>query len=832
MASLTTYAAGECIAGFEEVSPGKCVGPVGKECTTEAGWPEGWTKAPNGSISGKNGVDTEDQTTCFKFKVAGSANPEDAGNIQMLLNLQQFLNQALWPVLVLIGGLMDNDLLFGEGMEERLNEIWIIIRNLVNILFVIVLVGIALYNILGLGEDGGNYAIKSVLPKIVIAIIAVNFSFTAIKILLDAVNILTVSVFALPDTVNEGLSQILPTDERKKKVYVEKLCQALSGFTVGEFNALSDQKIETIQGEELTKMVAKRFDDSIKETDLMDSVNQKIAALNPEKRALYDKELEDAKQGQMCYKKSGLTPQGELFLSRYNSRNAAFAMALNMAKITFYDQIAADSLASVEKLTINVLFSAVFYLIFAASFIALFIVLLARLVVMWLSIALSPLLILTFAEPTLKEKLGGFSKLSEQFTKMAIAPLIIALSMSIGWIMLKAIQGLSGFSQGSGLHVGNTLGIPIAGLSTLQDLTVALGTIAVVWMGVFAASEGTIAQGATDMIKGAVTKAGKWLGTLPLKHTPLTGISVPGAPGEKFNLGEFSYAAQQAFQDKAQPRMWNALTGQENITPETLNDPEKVKTKDDVYRYLKWAKESGKNLSDPAFLNALKTFKGAQPAKWESLDPRLKEQLNAVLDNPDEKDKKAASEKALKIVDSMPGITALKGTSLTKDDGSSKPTVPPAPGIGSETDDYNGQTPKQIISDPDKRALAMADYDDKVKALGGELGDLKGTHEKGTGIPPAKIGEIKATIVNNLKLDNKPPTEAALEKHLGKEKYEYLLLALSGDGKKDTGKNVLKQLLEQRPTPPAAPPAASGTPPAAPGGAPPAAPAAPPAPAP
>lgn len=107
----------------------------------------------------------------------------------------------LWPVLLMIGSLLDNDLIFGGAMGERLLSVWVQIRNLVNIIFVLVLLAIAVYNVLGLGEEGGAaLAFKTVMPRFVLALIAVNFSFLAVKVVLDFTNVITGAVFALPTT--------------------------------------------------------------------------------------------------------------------------------------------------------------------------------------------------------------------------------------------------------------------------------------------------------------------------------------------------------------------------------------------------------------------------------------------------------------------------------------------------------------------------------------------------------------------------------------------------------------------------------------------------------
>jgi hypothetical protein len=115
----------------------------------------------------------------------------------------QFASMLLWPVLVMIGSLLDNDLIFGGEMGARLLSVWVEIRNIVNVVFVLILLAIAVYNVLGLGEEGGGLplAFKTVLPKFVLALIAVNFSFLGVKVILDFTNVLTGAVFSLPARV-------------------------------------------------------------------------------------------------------------------------------------------------------------------------------------------------------------------------------------------------------------------------------------------------------------------------------------------------------------------------------------------------------------------------------------------------------------------------------------------------------------------------------------------------------------------------------------------------------------------------------------------------------
>lgn len=120
----------------------------------------------------------------------------------------QLASSLLWPVLIMIGSLLDNELIFGGEMGERLRSVWVEIRNLVEIAFVLVLLAIAVYNVLGIGEEGGSFALKQAMPKFVLALVAVHFSFLAVKVVLDFTNVMTAAVFALPArTMEETISQ-------------------------------------------------------------------------------------------------------------------------------------------------------------------------------------------------------------------------------------------------------------------------------------------------------------------------------------------------------------------------------------------------------------------------------------------------------------------------------------------------------------------------------------------------------------------------------------------------------------------------------------------------
>ena len=290
-----------------------------------------------------------------------------------------FLNALLWPMLMLIGSLLDNNLIFGAGIEERLLTIWVQFRDFTNIAFVVVLLIAALANIFKMGEGESKWSLKAVLPKFVLGLILINFSFMGAKVILDVSNVVTTAVFALPDAVKQEDSQL------RYKKNAKQICAEIKQN--GKTPLYSSQRDQWLA----------RF-------------------CNPDTR------------GQAIVMES--------MLSNFNTRNAAFALAINMGKMHM-TEIKKPTAAFIKDFLLNTLFSLVMFIVYASTFIALAVVLVGRLVILWLAVTLSPLLVAGFI---LKDLLGGAEGKGDEIKNKVVAsiqaPIIIGLFMSIGYIMV------------------------------------------------------------------------------------------------------------------------------------------------------------------------------------------------------------------------------------------------------------------------------------------------------------------------------------------------------------------------------------------------------------
>ncbi|MFA5947858.1 MAG: hypothetical protein WC806_02705 [Candidatus Gracilibacteria bacterium] len=581
------------------------------------------------------------------FAVEGDPTPESTKMMEMFLTMETFFKTLLWPVLMMVGNLMDNSLIFGTGMEARLREIWIPIRNIVNIAFVLVLLGVALYNIIGgFGDEGGSYAIKAMLPKVIIGIIAVNFSFLGIKVALDATNILTAAILALPADIGAPVQGIANDDKGR-------FCAQFSGInyhTYYDDKEKPDTKgrtVDQIQQSSAMTILAGKYGVDVSALLKKDNIVTKdgVATLinDQAKKTAFEADAKKWTDNRLC-KGLTLTDDGESFLGTLSQSNIAMLLAINMGKTLLYQEVDANMLVTSEGISgilVNLLFGVIMYFVYAASFIALGAVLLARIIFMWIAVALSPVLFLTWTVPVVKEKLSAFNDLSEKFVKHLIAPIPIAFSLVIGWIMLSALKSANslGLENNPGSGIEFQQGFPVVGLSTLQDVIISIATVAIVWTGVFKSAEGTLAEGIIGTMKSQLEGLGKWVAAAPFKYVPWIPIT-HGDVTQPYALGDLFEGAQMMRNDMEQARINRAreLFGGVSLQVSEIRDTDSA---DVVFSKLKHASilEKLKN-GTTEMMAKLDEFKGNQ-LLWESMKNNSNSSIKPLL----EKYKNATDEK-------------------------------------------------------------------------------------------------------------------------------------------------------------------------------------------
>ncbi|MGE5327769.1 MAG: hypothetical protein ACM3KH_00375 [Thiobacillus sp.] len=118
----------------------------------------------------------------------------------------QGIGWIICPVLNAVGGANDGIYRLAESMlrinpleqdssSTSLYAVWGVIRNIANVVFVILFLVVIFSQLTGAGIS--NYGIKKMLPRIIIGAIAINLSFLAMQILVDVFNILGKGLYDL-----------------------------------------------------------------------------------------------------------------------------------------------------------------------------------------------------------------------------------------------------------------------------------------------------------------------------------------------------------------------------------------------------------------------------------------------------------------------------------------------------------------------------------------------------------------------------------------------------------------------------------------------------------
>lgn len=150
-------------------------------------------------------------------------NSETLGTFVDVLNIiLSVMSFVMTPIIMLAGWLLSPDWTFGDvfNMRDTLHQLWVLISNLVYVVFAFLLIVIAFRNIFW--DAKGVYAMKTWLPRLLVGVLMVPFTWFIVSGTLSVANVITASVIQLPSSVipKAGWIKILDNIWIPKKVYV------------------------------------------------------------------------------------------------------------------------------------------------------------------------------------------------------------------------------------------------------------------------------------------------------------------------------------------------------------------------------------------------------------------------------------------------------------------------------------------------------------------------------------------------------------------------------------------------------------------------------------
>ncbi len=389
----------------------------------------------------------------------------------------EILNLLAWVAFIILNQLLDPLVIFNNGnLDPMLNTLWQLSRNIMNMIFALLLIAAAVYTVVTAKKD----FVAQHLKMFVMAVVLVNFSWFIPRVILDIGNVAATTVYNLPSVLGQNNQCTFETTVRPNGA------QCPAGVV------RNGQQIWTC--------------DCVVATNVEFFV-QNINNFPPN-------------QGWNCYLGNTMCVQLQ---PHNNVQGAAHSYILNglilnhgrLIGLTAPPPAAAG--ATITQMIMFMLQLGVVLAIHIALFFPLAAMMLAfaiRIPVIWLTIAFMPFIILQYIVPG--EWAEYPKRIESLFVKAAFLPAIVGIPLTIGFIMINA--GQQAVTFGAFKQIGFRLTNNISDFYSLLWLIMSLG---IIWIGVFAVLEKMdIMAWGGQAIKGA----GQALGSVAVKaplHVPL-----------------------------------------------------------------------------------------------------------------------------------------------------------------------------------------------------------------------------------------------------------------------------------------------------------------------
>jgi hypothetical protein len=431
--------------------------------------------------------------------VRGSLGDQLVALASNVAAINTFFQILLLMILDFLGYLLQADFFTNAAMNSALIEIWKLSRDIMNLIFALLLIGVAFYTII----TGKSQYVKDKLMTFVIAVVLVNFSWFFPRVIIDVANVLTATIYSVPNM--------------------------LPGFTCVTIDDTSGSVIPC-------KVVTDKLvfgTDSQQGTWQDDHCGTRTDPNCP------------CQKGIGCYKKEPLAAVAGTMAPAHAMING---IAVSFARVTELSQIPAGFLALGGSATtgqgVMVSFQ-VLMNIFMVFLIQLGVILpllglavgfLIRILILWVTTVFMPF---TFLGYLINGKLGtnvfGFEfDIWHEFINAAFLPAVVAIPMVIGFIMLSTSASIP--APGGGF---STWAVPIiSGVKTWWALLWMFAAIIILWKGSFAAlSKSKVIGGITEKIKGFGESIFRGAIQLPL----LMPLPFPGPGGMTMTPGKLLY---------------------------------------------------------------------------------------------------------------------------------------------------------------------------------------------------------------------------------------------------------------------------------------------------
>lgn len=356
-----------------------------------------------------------------------------------------------------------------------LNELWKFSRDVMNIIFAFMLIALGIITVV----MHTNEYFNSYFKKFIIAVILVNFSWFFPRVIMDVANVLTATIYELPVAINSQCTY-----------YVNNVPQNCTIITDVKF---------------------------------FDKCQQ--APYNTYKQI----------GGILCYDEAILSPNANTSIGILNGLVINYGRLKDLTRVVKppanagANQPTGQQLQNMLYLLVHVVFILILAAMLTLPLIAMVIVFIIRIPIIWLTIAFMPFMFLGFV---IGDKMPINSmEIFNQFVKAVFLPVVTAIPITVGFILLNAMYGTSAPTMAAQLN-GNS-GTFVFGVNSLYQLMWLITSMLVIWIGFFTAISkmGGIYEKAVAGIKSF----GEGIGGIGMK-LPLSIPFIPTSDGKGMSL--------------------------------------------------------------------------------------------------------------------------------------------------------------------------------------------------------------------------------------------------------------------------------------------------------
>lgn len=406
------------------------------------------------------------------------------------------LNILTWILFIFLNFVLDPQFIFdlggNDGLMDMLNEIWQLSRDLMNILFALVLVGTAVYTIVTANKE----FVSSHAKKFVLAVVLVNFSWFVPRVIIDISNVAAATIYGIP-------SLLLPDDTMCKYQTAANEDTKCTVITAPVPETPTSAAVPGVYSCPCRVVVDAKLFLSQKETDDYTTDAMRNAGWECQGTIL-------------CYKTKAWSAK---LVSGHSA--VLNGLIINHAHLGTMAQVPAPTNATnLSQMTKLLMTEAIILLIHVALFfplLAMFVAFVIRIPILWLTMAFMPFIFLSWV---ISGEIAGMTdRIWKEFIKAAFLPAMIAIPLSVGFILVNA---------GDQLKASPVEAIQIRLIDSVNNFWQLLWwmmTLGVMWVGTFMVFEK--AGGLYASTANTIKNTGEAWGKLALK-APLSVEALPG----------------------------------------------------------------------------------------------------------------------------------------------------------------------------------------------------------------------------------------------------------------------------------------------------------------